>query len=103
MWRRVGITRDATGLADAAEQVDFWCRYALHEVFQDPTGWTTQNMLTVARLMIAAATIREESRGVHTRSDFPATDPAWAHSIPLRRLLENDGMLAAPTNPQKPA
>ncbi len=42
-------------------------------------------MLTVARLMIAAARAREESRGVHTRRDFPATDPAWARHIPLTR------------------
>ncbi len=40
-------------------------------------------MLTVARLMIAAASAREESRGVHTRPDFPATDPAWAQHIAL--------------------
>ena len=85
MWRSVGITRDAKGLAEAADQVDYWCRYALHHVFDDPAGWTTQNMLTVARLMIAAAQEREESRGVHTRSDFPATDPTWARHIPLRR------------------
>ena len=41
-------------------------------------------MLTVARLMIAAATTREESRGVHTRRDFPDPDPSWARHIPLR-------------------
>jgi L-aspartate oxidase len=85
MWRRVGITRDAAGLAEAAHQVDFWCRYALPQVFDDPAGWTLQNMLTIARLMIAAATVREESRGVHTREDFPLTDPAQAHHITLQR------------------
>ena len=81
MWRSVGITRDAQGLAEAADQVDFWCRYVLGQVFPDPAGWTMQNMLTVARLMIAAAIAREESRGVHTRRDFPETDPAWARHI----------------------
>ncbi len=85
MWRSVGINRDARGLAEAADQVDFWCRYALNHVFDSPTGWTLQNMLTVARLMIAAAADREESRGVHTRSDFPDPDPAWARHIALRR------------------
>ena len=83
MWRSVGITRDARGLAEAAEQVDFWCRYVLGQVFDDPAGWTLQNMLTVARLMIAAAAAREESRGVHSRRDFPDTDPGWAHHITL--------------------
>jgi L-aspartate oxidase len=85
MWRYVGITRDAHGLSQAAEQVDFWRRYVLGQVFSDPAGWTLQNMLTVARLMISAAATREESRGVHTRRDFPATDPAWQRHIPLRR------------------
>jgi L-aspartate oxidase len=84
MWRSVGITRDAQGLAEAADQVDFWCRYVLGNVFDDPAGWVMQNMLTVARLMIAAATAREESRGVHTRLDFPDPDPAWTHHITLR-------------------
>ena len=85
IWRSVGITRDARGLNEAADQVDFWCRYALNHVFDGPSGWTSQNMLTVARLMIATALEREESRGVHTRSDFPANDPAWARHISLIR------------------
>ncbi|MBX6315987.1 MAG: L-aspartate oxidase [Isosphaeraceae bacterium] len=80
MWRQVGITRDAAGLAEAAEQVDFWCRYALGHVFDDPAGWTLQNMLIVARLLIAAATARTESRGVHTRRDFPPTPQSLIHN-----------------------
>ncbi|WP_165248542.1 L-aspartate oxidase [Paludisphaera soli] len=84
MWRRMGITRDASGLAEAAQQVDRWCRYVLPHVFDDPAGWAVQNMLTTARLMIAAAAERTESRGVHYRSDFPATDPAWLRHIPQR-------------------
>ncbi len=53
-------------------------------------------MLTVARLMIAAAAEREESRGVHTRSDFPATDPAWARHIPfVRQRLVGEAALVS--------
>ena len=85
MWRSVGIIRDARGLTEAAEQVDFWCRYALSQEFDDPDGWTLQNMLTVARLMIAAADGREESRGVHTRRDFPAADPTWVRHLAFHR------------------
>ena len=66
-------------------------------VFPDPAGWTMQNMLTVARLMIAAAITREESRGVHSRKDFPETDPTWAHHLDMgvARVLE-DHVLARP-------
>ncbi|MHC5538709.1 L-aspartate oxidase, partial [Singulisphaera rosea] len=85
MWRSVGITRDASSLAEAADQVDFWCRYVLGHVFSDPAGWTMQNMLIVARLMIAAASAREESRGVHTRRDFPEPVPSWARHLSLHR------------------
>ena len=61
---------------EALESVDRWCRYVLARQFTDPDGWELQNMLTVARLMIEAALAREESRGVHLRTDFPATDDA---------------------------
>jgi succinate dehydrogenase/fumarate reductase flavoprotein subunit len=41
------------------------------------------NMLTVARQIVATALLREESRGVHLRSDFPERDDAqWRrHSL----------------------
>jgi L-aspartate oxidase len=81
MWRHVGISRDAQGLIQAAREVDHWCGYALGQEFDEPSGWVLQNMLTVARLMIAAALERTESRGVHTRSDFPNPDPSWARHI----------------------
>ena len=35
--------------------------------------------------MIAAASERKESRGVHSRSDFPAPDPSLNHHLALRR------------------
>jgi L-aspartate oxidase len=86
MWRYMGITRDAPGLKEAADQVDRWARYILPLEFHDPSGWTMQNMLIVARLMIEAATKRQESRGVHFRRDFPLSDPALNHHIELRLL-----------------
>jgi L-aspartate oxidase len=81
MWRHMGITRDAAGLKEAAEQVDRWSRYILPLEFHDPSGWTMQNMLIVAGLMIASASRRQESRGVHFRRDFPQPDPAMNHHI----------------------
>jgi L-aspartate oxidase len=80
-WRRVGITRDEAGLNEAAQRVDHWGRYILPLEFDDTPGWSMQNMLIVARLMIAAARERKESRGVHCRSDYPQSDPTMNHHI----------------------
>ena len=77
MVRKMGIVRDAGRLAEAKQDVAFWCRYVLAREFDARPGWELQNLLTVARLMIAAATAREESRGTHFRSDFPAKSEAW--------------------------
>jgi L-aspartate oxidase len=85
MWRNAGIVRDAAGLQEAARLVDYWCGYVLGHVFDDPAGWTLQNLLTIAKLAIAAALERTESRGAHRRNDFPETDPAWARQIAFRR------------------
>jgi L-aspartate oxidase len=94
MWRYMGITRDAAGLRDSALQVDRWARYILPLEFHDPSGWTMQNMLIVARLMIEAATKRQESRGVHFRRDFPRTDPELNQHISLSWLSWNGPALA---------
>ena len=83
MWRNVGIEREAEALRSAAQQVEFWDRYVSRREFSDPAGWELQNLLLVARLVIAAAAERRESRGVHYRIDYPETDPQQAHSIPL--------------------
>jgi L-aspartate oxidase len=74
MVRKMGVVRDRAGLDEARQGVDFWCRYVLGREFQDRPGWELQNLLTVARLMIGSALEREESRGVHYRSDFPHRD-----------------------------
>lgn len=76
MWRNVGIRRDAESLLSAREQVDFWDRYVSQREFSTVAGWELQNMLLVARLMIDSALAREESRGVHFRSDFPQPNEA---------------------------
>ena len=80
MVRKMGIVRDRARLEEARRDVDFWCRYVLGREFDKRQGWELQNLLTVARLMIDAATTREESRGTHFRSDFPQRDDnAWGH------------------------
>lgn len=89
MWRNVGIQRNAESLKSAAEQVEFWDRYVSRREFTDPAGWELQNLLLVARLVIAAAAERRESRGVHYRTDFPETDPEQALPIALTAEAPN--------------
>ncbi len=84
MWRNVGITRTEAKLTDVIEMFEFWSRYTMQNVFDDPMGWETQNLLTVGGLMSRAALARTESRGVQARLDYPATDPAWRHRLVWR-------------------
>ncbi|MEZ6235847.1 MAG: L-aspartate oxidase [Phycisphaerales bacterium] len=77
MWRNVGLERAGPRLRDAADMFDFWARYTLDKIFDHPEGWEVQNLLLVAALVTRAATWREESRGTHARSDFPAPSDAF--------------------------
>lgn len=81
MWRCVGVRRDADGLREAETNLNHWCRYVFARQFFDPSGWELQNMLFLARLMVSAALERQESRGAHVRTDYPATDPTWVRHI----------------------
>ncbi|NNM86857.1 MAG: L-aspartate oxidase [Phycisphaerales bacterium] len=74
MWRNAGIERVAPRLEEALEIVEFWSRYVLDKVFDQPAGWELQNMLQVATLIVKSAQLRQETRGVHYRTDFPETD-----------------------------
>jgi L-aspartate oxidase len=81
MWRNVGIERTGNRLSDVLQMYGFWGRYGMDAIFDEPTGWETQNLLTVGLLMTRAALARKESRGTHQRVDFPATDPAQEHHV----------------------
>ena len=83
MWRKVGIERNALDLESALHQIEFWDRYVGPHEFAITKGWELQNLLLVARLMIVAAMARKESRGTHSRSDFPQTEPFQASHISL--------------------
>jgi L-aspartate oxidase len=78
MWTHVGLFRDRQRLADAAKTFDgTWEQLEAHRAAGggfDSAGWQVANLVTVARLIARAALRREESRGGHHRTDFPARD-----------------------------
>jgi L-aspartate oxidase len=74
MWERVGLERDAAGLGSAAAAVD--------EIIHACDGASRMEAralraaATTASLVVAAATARTETRGAHSRSDYPESDDA---------------------------
>lgn len=78
MWRNVGIDRVGPKLRDTQEMFDFWGRYTLDKIFDEPEAWETQNLLMVGALVARAADWREESRGCHARGDFVEARPEFA-------------------------
>ena len=92
MWRCVGVQRDRERLDEAAEMISNWQRYVLARQFHELGGWELQNMLTVSAVIVAAARAREESRGVHLRTDFPNLDETrWHRHLVFQR--DRDGRI----------
>ena len=71
MWQYAGISRTAEGLRT--------CMRLLDDIESRlPAGATEElNMVEAARLIAEAALLRQESRGGHFRSDFPAAKRTW--------------------------
>ncbi len=80
MWRDVGIVRNEVGLRRALDRMAFWSGYVLHRQFTVPRDWRIQNMLTLAEQITRMALQRQESRGTHSRYDFPDTADTATHS-----------------------
>ncbi len=78
MWKNVGIERTGEKLGGVVEMLDFWARYTLDKIFDDPQGWETQNLLLAGALVARSAQWRLESRGCHDRTDYPATSETFA-------------------------
>jgi L-aspartate oxidase len=78
MTTGAGVVRTAASLRGAAtallELAEAWRRSPERE---SVAGDELRNLLTVGAALLASADQRRESRGAHTRADFPAPDPAW--------------------------
>ena len=69
MTRDAGVLRDAATLADAAAR--------LAELAPGASDPEVRNLVAVGSALIAAAAARHESRGTHTRLDFPDRSAAF--------------------------
>jgi len=83
MWNAAGIERTAEALQSAANQLSHW----------RPDGDTvealeTANLLSLARVLVAGALARKESRGAHFRDDYPETSATFQHSLLFAKAVE---------------
>ena len=78
MWKSVGLFRDRAGLLHAVNQLQAQASMLEGPISGgrtlDHEGWRRASIVTVAYLIAKAALRREESRGGHFRTDFPAHD-----------------------------
>jgi L-aspartate oxidase len=81
MWRDVGIVRTGAGLKTAIERL----QQVAPRVGNPHTrrAWEARNLHTAGLLAARSALAREESRGAHYRTDFPAHNDArfLKHSV----------------------
>ena len=83
MWRNVGMDRNGSRLLLTARTLSAWERAAAEP--DDLASHQLRNMVLLARLMVEAALLRQESRGSHFREDFPDTSTDWERHIILSR------------------
>jgi succinate dehydrogenase/fumarate reductase flavoprotein subunit len=81
MWSDAAIVRDAQSLGKAERTLVEIAEEAA--LVRTPSVREAARLLELlaaaqcARLVVATALFRQESRGAHWRSDFPASDAAW--------------------------
>ncbi|GGZ14349.1 L-aspartate oxidase [Streptomyces poonensis] len=103
MTNGAGVLRSAASLdaaAAALDRLDTDARDALDENGKTAEpgvdSWETTNLLYVARVLVAAARLREETRGCHWREDHAERDDTdWRRHIVVR--LNTDRALAVHT------
>ncbi|HET7173529.1 MAG TPA: fumarate reductase/succinate dehydrogenase flavoprotein subunit [Nocardioidaceae bacterium] len=106
MQRLVGIIRTAEELAESLQELAKLEERTRHLSVegnrQYNPGWhlaiDLNNMLVVSQCVARAALERRESRGGHTRSDFPGPDPEWG-SQNIVLTLGSDGRIVLDRKP----
>jgi len=89
MWRSVGLFRSREGLTSALETL---AAATCADAPGTADEWRLRDLLTIARLIAAAALRRDESRGGHFREDFPNRDDVrWqVHVVDTKYNVPSD-------------
>ena len=74
VWRHAGVRRSGAVLRDARDELAGWAPHVLGSTLSGGAGMEAQNLCLLADLVIEAALLREETRGVHWREDHPTRD-----------------------------
>ncbi len=105
MTAGAGVLRSAGSLATAAARLERIHGQAAEDLARDHKTaepcvetWEATNLGLVARVLVAAASRREETRGCHWREDYPERDDAaWENHLVVR--LTPGRTLAVRTTP----
>ena len=89
MTRGAGVLRSAESLSATAAELS---RLGQTRGTPRTASWETTNLLTVAAALVAAAYLRQETRGCHWRDDFPTARDEWLGH--LVGAITADGTLA---------
>lgn len=97
MWDKVGIFRDEKRLLQAKKAIaelkieakKMKTRTTLKERNRDLQDCLEiENMLVTAETVVVAAILRKESRGAHSRLDYPETKKEWEKNISVKNTGE---------------
>ncbi|MEN3304140.1 MAG: L-aspartate oxidase, partial [Micromonosporaceae bacterium] len=85
MTSGAGVLRSAASLAGTADALGPMAGSAGRP---NTASWEAANLLTVASALVAAATLREETRGCHWREDFPLAADEWRGHLLARLIVD---------------
>lgn len=73
------VVRSRSNLLDLLEKIEAFRRAS------SPCSLTTENLLLTAEMVCRSVLLREESRGIHYREDFPDTTPVFERPSLIKR------------------
>lgn len=86
-----GVLRSAASLDAASQWIDRVLTGEAERGTPCTEDWETTNLITVAKVLVEHATLREETRGSHWREDYPHSEEHWR--VRLVTTMAGDGSL----------